>query len=80
MCIFQVGSPSQSVNVWNLQNIAYIHQEQVADEPGRKKQSNADMLVNTVKAIEEICPSLDFWTFQTGGKVCSMFTPLEAAS
>jgi hypothetical protein len=34
------------------------------------KKSNVEILKNAVLAVEKLCPSLQFWTFQTGGKVC----------
>jgi hypothetical protein len=33
------------------------------------KNSNVEILENAVQAVENLCPNLLFWTFQTGGKV-----------
>jgi hypothetical protein len=33
------------------------------------KNSNVEILENAVQAVENLCPNLQFWTFQTGGKV-----------
>jgi hypothetical protein len=35
------------------------------------KKANVEILENAVLAVEKLCPNLQFWTFQTGGKVCS---------
>ena len=32
------------------------------------KQANVTILVNAVQAVEKLCPNLQFWTLQTGGK------------
>jgi hypothetical protein len=43
------------------------------------KKANVEILENGVKAVENLCPKLRFWTFQTGGKVevYSYFLPLN---
>jgi hypothetical protein len=33
------------------------------------KKANVKILENAVTAVEKLCPNLQFWTFQTGGKV-----------
>jgi len=33
------------------------------------KRSNVEIRKNAVQAVEDLCPNLQFWTFQTGGKV-----------
>ncbi len=40
-------------------------------EGGRKtlRDINVKILENAVQAVERVCPSLQFWTLQTGGKV-----------
>jgi len=34
------------------------------------KTANVEILQNAVLAVEKVCPKLQFWTLQTGGKVC----------
>jgi len=35
------------------------------------KRANVEILENAVTAVEKLCPMLQFWTLQTGGKVQS---------
>lgn len=46
--------------------IAYTSHQQ---ESGEVKRANVEILVNSVKAVEQLAPNLKFWTLQTGGKV-----------
>ena len=40
------------------------------------KKANVEILENAVHAVENLCPNLQFWTFQTGGKVRNNPVPL----
>ena len=38
------------------------------------KRANVQILENAVLAVDALCPKLQFWTLQTGGKVCALRT------
>lgn len=38
-------------------------------------KSNVEILENAIQAVEDLCPNLQFWTFQTGGKVKQSYIP-----
>jgi hypothetical protein len=40
------------------------------------KKANVEILENAIQAVENLCPNVQFWTFQTGGKVSSHLVPL----
>jgi hypothetical protein len=35
-------------------------------------KANVEILQTAVEAVERLCPKFKVWTFQTGGKVCSV--------
>ena len=35
------------------------------------KRANVEILKNALEVVEKLCPKLEFWTLQTGGKVCA---------
>ncbi len=39
------------------------------DDPEELKRVNTEILENAITAVEVLCPNLQFWTLQTGGKV-----------
>jgi hypothetical protein len=49
--------------------IAYVHRGWGEEDAEARKKENVDFIINAVRAVEAVCPNLEFWTFPTGGKV-----------
>lgn len=49
--------------------LAYAHRGWGEEDAEARKKENVDFITNAVRAVEAVCPNLEFWTFPTGGKV-----------
>ncbi|TVY82657.1 Short chain dehydrogenase sirQ [Lachnellula suecica] len=47
---------------------AYVHRGWGEQDSEKRIKENVDFIVNSVAAVEQVCPNLQFWTFPTGGK------------
>ncbi|KAL6907298.1 hypothetical protein GGI43DRAFT_431350 [Trichoderma evansii] len=47
---------------------SYVHRGWGVEDSEKRKKENLDFIVNSVTAVENVCPKLQFWTFPTGGK------------
>jgi hypothetical protein len=50
---------------------AYSHKGWGTNGSEEQIRGNVELLVNSIQAVEEICPNLQFVTWPTGGKVRS---------
>jgi hypothetical protein len=48
---------------------AYVHRGWGAEGSGEQVEANVKLLMNSLKAVEALCPGLQFITWRSGGKV-----------
>jgi hypothetical protein len=61
-------------NITHVYFAAYVHLGWGASDSVSRARENVKFLTNAVAAIEAVCPNMQFFTFPTGGKVCSSLT------